>query len=345
MGAESAQGSDLLSVEDVYEWFPIRGGVLGRTQGYVKAVDGVTLSVARGETLGIVGESGCGKTTLARTVMRLLEPTKGRLLFEGTDISRVKGRRLKPFRRKMQMVFQDPYASLDPRQSVKSALTEPMRIHGIVSGKAEADKRAAELVRIVGLNPDHLSRFPHEFSGGQRQRIAVARALAVNPEFVVLDEPTSSLDVSVQAQILNLLKNLQKELGLTYLFISHNLAVVRQMCSRTGVMYLGRLVEVGPTESLFENPRHPYTEALLSSVPLPDPGKRRNLAALEGDVPSPINIPSGCRFRTRCRYATQRCSEVIPPKVEISPEQFAECLYDIDFGKRTRRELPIPSVK
>jgi oligopeptide transport system ATP-binding protein len=339
------QGQELLNIEDVFTWFPIKGGVLGRTTGHVKAVDGVTLAVRKGETLGIVGESGCGKTTLARTVVRLVEPTKGRILFEGTDLCELKGRKLKPFRRKMQIVFQDPYASLDPRQNVRSALTEPMHIHHLVSGKEEAEKKAAELIRIVGLNPDHLSRFPHEFSGGQRQRIAIARALAVDPEFLVLDEPTSSLDVSVQAQILNLLRELQGKLGLTYLFISHNLAVVRQMCSRTGVMYLGRLVEVGPTESLFGHPRHPYTEALLSSVPLPDPAKRRLLAPLEGDVPSPVDIPSGCRFRTRCEYATEKCSEVFPTAREMAPDQFAECLYDIDFVRKTRRELPVSSAE
>ena len=246
----------------------------------------------------------------------------------------------------MQMVFQDPYASLDPRQNVRSALTEPMHIHGIVSGKDEADKKAAELIRIVGLNPDHLSRFPHEFSGGQRQRIAVARALAVNPEFLVLDEPTSSLDVSVQAQILNLLRDLQTEFGLTYLFISHNLAVVRQMCSQDGrdVPGAGGRGRARPSRS--SSARGTPTPRRCSP-PCPSPTRRRRrlLAPLEGDVPSPINIPSGCRFRTRCGYATERCAEVFPPAVEVAPDQFAECLYDIDFAKKTKRELPVSSVQ
>ncbi len=322
--------------EELFKWFPLKGGLLGRTVAQIKAVDGVSLSVKKGETYGVVGESGCGKTTLGRTLLRLTEPTKGRIFFDGDEISNVKGRRLKKFRRRMQMVFQDPYASLDPRQSVRSALTEPMRIHGIVSSKKDANAFAEELIARVGLSPDHLSRFPHEFSGGQRQRVAIARALAVRPEFMILDEPTSSLDVSVQAQILNLLKNLQLDLHLTYLFISHNLAVIRQMCHRTAVMYLGRIVEVAETNRLYESPKHPYTRALLSSVPIPDPAKRTELAVLEGDVPSPIAIPSGCRFRTRCPYATEKCAEETPPLFEVRPGQWIECHYDIDFQTGTR---------
>jgi oligopeptide/dipeptide ABC transporter ATP-binding protein len=241
----------------------------------------------------------------------------------------------------MQMVFQDPYASLDPRQSVRSALTEPMKIHRTVSSKREANKRAEELIEMVGLNPDHLARYPHEFSGGQRQRIAIATTLAVRPSFIVLDEPTSSLDVSVQAQILKLLKEIQNEMGLTYVFISHNLAVIRQMCARTAVMYLGRIVELADTPRLFENPKHPYTKALLSSVPLPDPTKRKQLVPLQGDVPSSVNIPNGCRFRTRCSYATDKCANTPPPLVEVERNHWTECHYDIDFATKTQRELSV----
>jgi len=326
----------LLKTEGLFKWFPIRGGMLSRSKNFVKAVDGVSLEVKKGETFGLVGESGCGKTTLGRTIMRLTEPSKGSITFDGEDISRLRRRRLGHVRRKMQMVFQDPYASLDPRQSVRSALTEPMKIHHTVSSKRDANKHAEELIELVGLSPDHLARFPHEFSGGQRQRIAVAIALAVNPSFIVLDEPTSSLDVSVQAQILKLLKDIQKGMGLTYLFISHNLAVIRQMCARTGVMYLGRIVELADTPRLFENPKHPYTKALLSSVPLPDPTKRKQLAALQGDVPSPVNIPRGCRFRTRCQYATDKCANISPPLVEVERNHWIECHYDIDFTTSTQ---------
>jgi peptide/nickel transport system ATP-binding protein len=326
--------SPLVKVEELYKWFPIRGGILGRTQGYVKAVDGVTMDVKRGETMGLVGESGCGKTTVARTITRLTNPTKGRILFDGQDITRLKGGKLKKVRRRMAIVFQDPYASLDPRQTVRSAITEPMNIHHVVSSRKEANEKAAELIRIVGLNPDHLSRFPHEFSGGQRQRIAIARALAVSPDFVVLDEPTSSLDVSVQAQILALLKSLQKEFNLTYLFISHNLSVIRFMCHRTAVMYLGRVVEVAETTRIYESPKHPYTFALLQSAPIPDPAKRKKGAVLEGDVPSPVDIPSGCRFRTRCPYATEKCAKEAPPLVEVRPGQWIECHYDLDFARK-----------
>jgi peptide/nickel transport system ATP-binding protein len=328
----------LLETDDLYKWFPQRGGLLNRAVDHVRAVDGVTLGVKAGETLGLVGESGCGKSTLGRTIMRLTDPTRGRILFEGEDISKLKGRRLKPVRKKMQMVFQDPYASLDPRQSIRSALLEPMKIHHLASSRGEANRQARDLIERVGLNPDHLSRFPHEFSGGQRQRIAVAIALAVRPTFLVLDEPTSSLDVSVQAQILTLLKDLQKDLGLTFLFISHNLAVIKQMCTRTAVMYLGRVVETASTERLFENPRHPYTKALLSSVPLPDPAKRKELVVLKGDVPSPVDIPPGCRFSARCAYATAKCSTQ-PPMAEVEEAHWAECLYDIDFATGTQVEL------
>jgi peptide/nickel transport system ATP-binding protein/oligopeptide transport system ATP-binding protein len=324
---------DVLKTEDLFKWFPIRGGMLSRTKTYVRAVDGVSLTVRRGETLGLVGESGCGKTTLGRTIMRLTEPSKGSLSFEGEEISRMKGRRLKQVRRKMQMVFQDPYASLDPRQSVRSALLEPMKIHHTASSKREANREAERLIEKVGLNPDHLARFPHEFSGGQRQRIAIAIALAVKPSFIVLDEPTSSLDVSVQAQILQLLKELQRELGLTYVFISHNLAVIRQMCARTGVMYLGRIVELADTERLFANPKHPYTHALLSSVPIPDPARRKLLETLQGDVPVPVGIPEGCRFRTRCAFASDQCAKVAPPMVEIEKNHWIECHYDLNFSK------------
>ncbi len=326
--------NSLVEVDSLYKWFPIRGGILGRTKGYVKAVDGVSMQVRRGETMGLVGESGCGKTTVARTITRLTSPTRGRILFDGVDITSVRGGKLKQFRRRMAIVFQDPYASLDPRQTVRSAITEPMRIHHLVRNKSEADARAAELIRTVGLNPDHLSRFPHEFSGGQRQRIAIARALSVSPEFVVLDEPTSSLDVSVQAQILNLLKSLQKEFNLTYLFISHNLSVIRYMCHRTAVMYLGRIVEVAETTRIYDSPKHPYTFALLQSAPIPDPAKRKKGAILEGDVPSPVDIPSGCRFRARCPFATEKCARVNPPLVEVRPGQWIECHYDLDFGKK-----------
>src|SRR5437870_11555944 len=250
-----------------------------------------------------------------------------------------RGSRLKPFRRKMQVVFQDPYASLDPRQSIGSALLEPMKIHRIASTKSEAKKMAGELLEKVGLNPDHLARFPHEFSGGQRQRIAIAIALAVKPSFIVLDEPTSALDVSVQAQILRLLRNLQQELDLTFLFISHNLAVIRQMCDRTAVMYLGRIVEFADTKKLFENPKHPYTKALLSSVPVPDPSKRRELGVLQGNVPSPVAIPSGCRFRTRCPYATEKCLNLPPPLIEVERGHWIECHYDIDFAAASKVEI------
>jgi len=323
---------EYLKTDNLFKYFPIRSGMLSRTKSFVKAVDGVSLGVRRGETFGLVGESGCGKTTLGRTIMRLTDPSRGSITLEGEEISRVKGRMLKMVRRRMQMVFQDPYASLDPRQSVRSALIEPMKIHHTASSKSEMNRNAEELIQQVGLNPDHLARFPHEFSGGQRQRIAIAIALAVKPTFIVLDEPTSSLDVSVQAQILKLLRDIQKDMGLTFVFISHNLAVIRQMCARTAVMYLGRIVELADTQKLFENPKHPYTHALLTSVPIPDPAKRKGLETLQGDVPSPVAIPEGCRFRPRCSYATETCMKLHPPMVEVEKNHWVECHYDINFA-------------
>lgn len=328
-----------VKTEDLFKSFPVKGGLLGRTVARVRAVDGVSIGIKRGETFGVVGESGCGKTTLSRTMLRLVEPTKGKIIFEGTDISKLRGRKLWPYRKRMQMVFQDPYASLDPRQTVGSALMEPLNIHHMGVSAADRRRTVEKMIEVVGLNPDHLARFPHEFSGGQRQRIAVARALTVSPEFLVLDEPTSSLDVSVQAQILNLLKQLQSEFHLTYMFVSHNLAVVRQICHRTAVMYLGRVVEIAPTDALFRNPKHPYTKALLASVPLPDPAKKKDLAVLEGDVPSPVYVPPGCRFKPRCGYSTDKCAQVFPPLVEVEEGHFVECLYDIDFQTGSKVEV------
>ncbi len=323
--------SYLVAARDLHKWFPIRGGILGRTVGWVKAVDGISLSIRKGETVGLVGESGCGKTTLGRAMMRLTEPTSGNVSFDGTDITSLKAKKLKPFRRRMQVVFQDPYASLDPRQTVRSALLEPMKVHKIFSNKKQANLAAEKLAEEVGLNRDHLARYPHEFSGGQRQRIAIARALAVNPDFLMLDEPTSSLDVSVQAQILKLLKELQKRHELTYLFISHNLSVIRYMCHRIAVMYLGRIVEVADTVEIYERPKHPYTHALLSSAPIPDPRQRKGATVLRGDVPSLLNIPSACRFRTRCPFATEKCARDAPFLTEVEPGHWVECHYDIDF--------------
>jgi peptide/nickel transport system ATP-binding protein len=311
-----SDGRTLVELDDVRVWFPIRSGVvLDRHVGDVKAVDGVTLTIERGETLGLVGESGCGKSTLGRVILRLYKPTSGRILFDGREITAASDRDMRDVRRRMQMVFQDPYASLNPRHSVGRIVGEPLRVHSVASGK-EVGRRVSELLEVVGLPADAANRYPHEFSGGQRQRIGLARALALNPELVVCDEPVSALDVSIQAQIINLMEDLQRELGLTYLFIAHDLAVVRHISTRIAVMYVGKIVEVAPADDLYDNPLHPYTITLLSAIPIPDPEVERHRKAIrvEGDLPSPANPPVACRFHTRCPFVQPtKCADDEPP--------------------------------
>jgi oligopeptide transport system ATP-binding protein len=311
-------------VKELKKHFSIQGGVLSRTVGYVYAVDGVTFDVRKGETLGLVGESGCGKTTVGRCILRLLEPTTGEILFEGRNILALDDEHMRKLRADMQIVFQDPYASLNPRWTIKDIVGEPLLVSKMAKGE-ELRSRVLDLLSIVGLSEDHMNRFAHEFSGGQRQRIGIARALAMSPKFVVLDEPTSSLDVSVQAQTLNMIRKLQHDLGLTYLFISHNLSVIKHMSDRIAVMYLGKIVELAPKQELFKRQLHPYTQALFQAIPIPDPEIQRKRVILKGDVPSPVNPPSGCRFHPRCPIAADRCSTEEPTLVEIEPGHFAAC--------------------
>jgi len=314
----------LLEVSDLKKYFPIRGGVLGRTVGYVYAVDGVSFKIGKGETMGLVGESGCGKTTVGRCILRLIEPTAGEILFEGLEITKIDDRQMAKLRPKMQIVFQDPYASLNPRMTIKDIVGEPMLVNGIARG-LELRRRVLELLLMVGLTEDHMNRFPHEFSGGQRQRIGVARALSLNPEFIALDEPTSSLDVSVQAQTLNMLQDLQRRLGLTYLFISHNLSVIKHMSERIAVMYLGKIVEIASKAELFRSQLHPYTQALFAAIPIPDPEISRERIVLGGDVPSPVNPPSGCRFHPRCPKMITVCKEEEPQLIEVRKDHYVAC--------------------
>ena len=319
-------GGDLLVATDVVKEFDVRTGILQRVTGKVQAVSGVTLTVRSGETVGIVGESGCGKSTLGRVLMNLLPATSGSVRFEGVEIAGLKEKLMRPIRARLQIVFQDPFASLNPRMTVGEIVGEPFLVHEGKNAKAARDD-IARLMQTVGLSPEHTSRYPHEFSGGQRQRIGVARALALDPSMVILDEPVSALDVSIQAGVVNLLMELQRERGLSYLFIAHDLSVVRHIADRVGVMYLGKLVELGPKREIYSSPRHPYTTALLSAVPIPDPTRERarRRIVLEGDVPSPIDPPSGCRFRTRCWKATDECAAVEPPLVDAGGGHFVAC--------------------
>lgn len=318
----------MLEVQDLRKYFPVRGGVFMRVVGWIRAVDGVSLSVRRGETFGLVGESGSGKTTLGRVVMKLIEPTSGRIFFDGKEITSLKGKELLQLRREMQIVFQDPYKALHPKKRVKDIVGEPLLIHEKLND-TEVRDRVSEMLKLVGLNPEHVDRYPHEFSGGQRQRIVIARALILRPKFLVLDEPTSALDVSVQAKVLNLLSDLKDKFGLTYLLITHNMAVVNHFSDRVGVMYLGKLVEVAPTEELFGNPAHPYTMGLMSSIPIPDPklAKSRRKIVLIGEIPSPVNPPVGCRFHTRCPYAKDICRKEEPIMEEVSSSHYTSCHF------------------
>jgi len=316
----------LLSVDHLVKHFPIMAGVFQRQVGVVHAVDGITFNIKKGETFGLVGESGCGKSTAGRTILQLYRPTAGSVIFSGENLAKLRGESLRHIRQRMQMIFQDPYASLNPRMTIREIVGEPLIVHDMMKSK-EIEDRVNQLLDLVRLNPGFSSRYPHEFSGGQRQRIGIARALALNPDFIVCDEPISALDVSIQAQVINLLEELQEQFGLTYLFIAHDLSMVRHISTRVAVMYLGSLMEMAPRDELYEHPLHPYSQALLSAVPVPDPfiEEKRQRIILEGDVPSPVNPPSGCRFRTRCPLAQKICAEQVPEWREVAPDHWVAC--------------------
>jgi oligopeptide transport system ATP-binding protein len=316
----------VLKVENIIKHFPIHGGIFGHEVASVKAVQGVSFEIKKGETLGLVGESGCGKSTLGRCIIRLLEPSGGKIYFHGQDITNVKGPELRTLRKKLQIIFQDPYASLNPRMTIGSIIEEPLLIHKLHDSEKDRHDRVRELINLVGLRPEHLNRYPHEFSGGQRQRVGIARALAVKPELIVCDEPVSALDVSIQAQVINLLMELQQKLGLTYIFIAHDLKVVEHVSTNVAVMYLGRIVEFAEAEELYKNPQHPYTKALLSAIPVPDPKGKPERLILTGDVPSPINPPVGCHFHPRCPWASEECKQQLPPLEFKTPGHASACI-------------------
>lgn len=316
----------LLQADHIVKHFPIYGGLMSKQVAAVKAVSDISFTLKKGQTLGLVGESGCGKSTLGRCLIKLIEPSSGKIIFNNQDITHLQGDELKALRRKMQIIFQDPYASLNPRMTIGSILEEPLIIHNLYDSEKDRKARVLELVNLVGLRPEHLSRYPHEFSGGQRQRVGIARALAVNPELIICDEPVSALDVSIQAQVINLLMDLQQKLGLTYVFIAHDLKVVEHVSTHVAVMYLGKIVEYAEAEELYKNPQHPYTKALLSAIPVPDPKPREQRIILTGDVPSPINPPSGCYFNPRCPIASEECRQVTPELREVAPGHTARCI-------------------
>jgi oligopeptide transport system ATP-binding protein len=326
--ASGKNKSPLVEACNVKKFFPIKRGVFSKTVGYVRAVDDVSLEIRQGETFGLVGESGCGKSTFGRMLLRLQQATAGQVYFEGRDILTLNTRELRAMRREMQIIFQDPFGSLNPRFTIGDIIGEPLEVHHVATGKAK-DERVAELIQLVGLDPTRRNRYPHEFSGGQRQRVSIARSIALHPKLIVADEPVSALDVSVQSQVINLMSDLQEQLGLTYLFIAHGLNVVRHISDRVGVMYLGKLVEVAETDTLFSSPTHPYTAALLSAIPVPNPHRRRTRLVLQGDVPSPANPPSGCRFCTRCPFAQQCCTDEEPLLQEIAPGHRVACHFPL----------------
>lgn len=328
MSETMAMQQPLLEVKGLKKYFPFKQGMFSKQVGYVRAVDGLDFIVNKGETLGIVGESGCGKSTTGQLILQLLDATEGEILFEGRDLTKLDKEEVRKVRRDLQIIFQDPFASLNPRMKVEDIIAEPMKVHGLYKG-AELKERVAELLEVVGLGEHHMTRHPHEFSGGQRQRIGIARALALKPKLIVCDEPVSALDVSIQSQILNLLKKLQKDFQLTYIFIAHGLPAVKHISDRIAVMYLGKIVELADRDELFAHPKHPYTEALLSAVPIPDPTQRKERIILQGDLPSPANPPKGCSFHTRCPYAQEICRETPPPFLKQSDGHFAACHFSL----------------